>query len=194
MTESASIDFRRVTAVEDVRQLLLDIHVEVRGDFGLMGQPFQSVERFNERLSSYSSRPGWEAVLGYAGEEPVGFAFAVPLVADTRWWTSMRNPLPRSYTEETGTRTLALNEILVRKPWRGTGVARRLHDELISGRSEERVTLLVNPDHGGGKLKAVYEAWGYQQIGTQQPFSDSPVYAVMMRPMGIASGGRPARG
>ncbi|NUS89005.1 MAG: N-acetyltransferase [Streptomyces sp.] len=186
MTGSASIDFRRVTDVEDVRQLLLDIHVEVRGEFGLMDQPFQFVERFDERLSSCASRPGWEAVLGYAEGEPVGFAFGVPLAADTRWWSSMKNPLPEAYTEENGVRTLGLNEIVVRKPWRGRGVARRIHDELISGRPQERVTLLVNPKHGDGKLKAVYEAWGYEQIGTQQPFSDSPVYAVMMRPVRIA--------
>ncbi|MGW0574996.1 hypothetical protein ACWD25_03320 [Streptomyces sp. NPDC002920] len=43
-----------------------------------------------------------------------------------------------------------------------------------------RVTLLVNPKAGDGKVQAVYECWGYVKIGEQQPFADSPVLAAMM--------------
>ncbi|CAM5672257.1 hypothetical protein SALBM311S_06075 [Streptomyces alboniger] len=53
--------------------------------------------------------------------------------------------------------------------------------ELLASRGEERVTLLVNPKAGGGKVQAVYERWGYGKIGEQQPFADSPVFAAMMR-------------
>lgn len=186
MTDASALTFRHVTDVEDVRQLLLDIHVEVRGGFGMMDRPFYAVERFNERLSSYASRTGWESVIAYQGEEPVGYAFATPLGPDTAWWEDMVPPLPDHYVEETGTRTLALNEILVRAPWRGIGVARRVHEELLAGRNEQRVTLLVNPLVADGRLQAVYEAWGYEQIATQQPFPDSPVFAAMMRPLRIA--------
>lgn len=178
MTE---IDIRHVHDVADVRQTIVDIHVEVRQrDFGLTG-PFYSAERFDERLTGHSSAPGWEAVIGYDQGEPVGFAYAVPLGPKTRWWSAMTTPLPEGYTDETGARTLALNEIVVRKAWRGTGVARRLHEELLTGRTEERVTLLVNPKAGDGKVQALYEAWGYAKVGEQQPFPDSPVFASMMR-------------
>jgi hypothetical protein len=92
--------------------------------------------------------------------------------------------LPAEYTAEDGRRTLALNEILVRQQWRGAhgkGAAHALHEELLSERQEQRVTLLVNPLRSDGRLKAVYEAWGYKQVGSQQPFADSPVFASMMR-------------
>lgn len=184
MTDPADLTFRHHTDVEEVRRLLLDIHAEVRGDFGLMSAPFYHVDRFNERLTGYASRPGWEAVIGYQEHTPVGYAFAVPLGENTGWWSAMRDPLPEEYVRETGTRTLALNEILVREPWRGAhgaGAARRIHEELLSGRTEERVTLLVNPQRADGRLKAVYESWGYKEIGQQQPFPDSPVFAAMMR-------------
>ncbi|MGK5544980.1 GNAT family N-acetyltransferase [Streptomyces sp. URMC 127] len=178
------IEFRRSRDVDEVRQTILDLHVEVRGDFGLLDRPFNSVERFDERLLAYAQRPGWETVVARTpGGELVGFCFGTPLGADTRWWASMINPLPDGYTTETGTRTLAFQEICVRKPWRGHGVARRLHDKLLAGHPEERVTLLVNPAAGDGKLKAVYESWGYEEIGRQQPFEDSPQFAVMMRPL-----------
>ncbi|WP_371666420.1 N-acetyltransferase [Streptomyces sp. NBC_00289] len=178
------IAYRRTRDVEKVRELIVGIHVEVRGEFGLMDRPFYQRERFNERLTAYSSRPGWEAVVGYQGEEPVGYVFAVPLGEDTGWWSAEREPLAAKYVTEDGTRTLALNEILVRRQWRGAkgkGAAHALHEELLSQRQEKRVTLLVNPALSEGRLKVVYESWGYKQIGTQQPFDDSPVFATMMR-------------
>jgi hypothetical protein len=176
--------FRRTNDVDDIRQLLLDIHVEVRGEFGLMDREFYQVDRYAQRLGTYSSRPGWEVVVAYEGDEPVGYAFAVPLGSDTAWWSSMREPLHDDFVREDGKRTLALNEILVRRTWRGahgSGTARAIHEELLAHRREQRVTLLVNPALSDGRLKAVYESWGYRQIGVQQPFPDSPVFAVMMR-------------
>ncbi|WP_367137714.1 MULTISPECIES: hypothetical protein [Streptomyces] len=68
---------------------------------------------------------------------------------------------------------------MVRRPWRGTGTAQRIHEELLSGRPEQRVTLLVDPAHP--KVKALYERWGYRYIGDQRPFPDAPVYATMVR-------------
>ncbi|WP_432013658.1 N-acetyltransferase [Streptomyces cucumeris] len=183
MTHQTDLSFRHIIDVEEVRQLLLDIHVEVRGGFGMMDRPFNAVERFGERLSTYAARPGWKTVIAYHGDEPVGYTFATPLGPDTRWWEGTEPSLPDHCTKETGSRTLALNEILVRAPWRGTGSARRLHDELLAGRREERVTLLVNPETADGRLQAVYESWGYRQIATQQPFPDSPVFAAMLRPL-----------
>lgn len=181
---TGTVTHRRTSDVEAVRELILEIHVEVRGEFGLMDRPFYQRDRFNERLTAYSSRPGWEAVVAYHGEDPVGYVFAVPLDENTAWWSAEKKPLPDGYMAEDGTRTLALNEILVRRPWRGShgkGTARALHEELLSQRQERRVTLLVNPALSNGRLKAVYESWGYKQVGSQQPFDDSPVFATMMR-------------
>lgn len=98
----------------------------------------------------------------------------------------MRQPLPEGYVREDGRRTLALNEVVVRGPCEappgsGKGAAHGIHEELVSGRTEQRVTLLVNPAHSDGRLKAVYESWGYEEIGQQQPFPDSPVFSAMMR-------------
>ncbi|MFH9828067.1 GNAT family N-acetyltransferase [Streptomyces bobili] len=169
------------SSIEPVRQTLVDIHVEVRQrDLGLTG-PFYSAERFGERLAAHRSQPGWEVVIAYDGSEPAGFAYGTPLGPSTRWWTAMTTPLPEGFTVETGKRTLALNEIVVRRAWRGTGLARRIHEELLAGREEERVTLLVNPKAGDGKVQTLYERWGYEKVGEQQPFADSPVFASMMR-------------
>lgn len=167
----------------EIRQIVLDIHAEVRHrDFGLRG-PFYDVERFNDRLNVYASRPGWSAVIGFEDGGSAGFCFGVALGPDTRWWESMTNELPAEYTREDGKRTVALQEIVVRKQWRGRGVAWQIHQAWLSQRLEKRVTLLVNPNAGDGSVQAVYEAWGYRKVGDQQPFPESPVFACMMRPV-----------
>lgn len=184
MTDAGSLTLLRTSDVERYRQLFLDIHVEVRTQFGLMENSFNAVERFDERLTRYASRDGWEAVIGFQGDEPVGYIFGVPLAAGSLWWSSMRQPRPDDFTRETGTRTFAVNEILVRKAYRGTagaGTSRLLHETLLAKRNEERATLLVDPTRSDGRLKAVYASWGYRDIGEQQPFDDSPVFATMMR-------------
>ncbi|WP_331748465.1 GNAT family N-acetyltransferase [Streptomyces sp. NBC_00648] len=176
-----TVELRHYRDVEEVRNTIVDIHVEVRQlDFKLVGD-FYRAERFNDRLTNHSSAPGWEAVIAYDDGTPAGFAYATPLGPKTRWWSAMTTPLPDGYTEENGTRTLALNEIVIRRTWRGTGLAHRIHEDLLTGRTEERATLLVNPKAGDGKVQAVYERWGYGRIGDQQPFPDSPVFAAMMR-------------
>ncbi|MFF3765729.1 GNAT family N-acetyltransferase [Streptomyces sp. NPDC001922] len=171
------IEFRRFAQTElpDVRQVILDTYAEVYEGT----DAFHATARFDDRLTSHSAAPGWEVLIGYDAGEPVGFTYAAPLRPQAKWWTVMREPLPAEYIEETGSRTLALFELMIREQWRGTGEAKRIHDALLDGRREERVVLLVDPEHP--KVKALYEEWGYEHIGDQQPFSDSPVYAVMMK-------------
>lgn len=184
MTGTDSLVLRRSSDVERYRQLILDVHVEVRTEFGLMENPFHAVDRFDERLSRYASRDGWELVIAFQGEEPAGYIFGGPLGPGSLWWSSMRQPSPGDFAQETGTRTFAVQEVLVRKEHRGTaggGASRLLHEELLAERNEERATLLVDPSRSDGRLKAVYESWGYQDIGEQQPFDDSPVFATMLR-------------
>ncbi|WP_405878592.1 hypothetical protein OG762_08015 [Streptomyces sp. NBC_01136] len=65
---------------------------------------------------------------------------------------------------------------------RGTGAAHEIHDELLRGRSEERVTLLVERDHP--RVHALYEAWGYPHFGEVLPFEDAPLYDAMMLTLG----------
>lgn len=121
----ATVDVTHHTSqdLDYIREAILDIHVEVRRrDFGLTG-PFYDRDRFNERLDAYSSRTGRSAVLGHEDGEPVGFAFGTTLAPETKWWNGTEPALPTDMTAEDGRRTVALNEIVVRKEWRGRGIA-----------------------------------------------------------------------
>lgn len=170
------IDLRRTTDINSVWSTLIDIYAEVRAD--QLHLPHYSVERFGERLARHAAEPGWEVVVGIDGEEAVGYAYVNTLQPDDRWWRRMTTPLPEGCTSRP---TVALKEIMLRVPWRGTGIARRIHDELLAARPEEQVSLLVNPLAGDGKVKALYEHWGYWEISSQQPSAEGPVLTAMLR-------------
>ncbi|WP_424710473.1 GNAT family N-acetyltransferase [Kitasatospora acidiphila] len=163
----------------EVRRDLLAVYVDVRAP--LLHLANYRVEAFAERLDRHAGEPGFEVVLGYDRGEAIGYAYVNALSPDDRWWKRMAEPLPAGFTALS---TVALKEIGVRAPWRGTGVARRIHDALLAHRTEERVTLLVNPLAGDGKVQALYESWGYVSINAQQPAPESPRLIAMVRANG----------
>lgn len=178
--ESVTLTRYGLEELSAIRPVLLEVYEEVYAA-EIVQDEFFSVPRFADRLEGHASRPGWEAVVAYDGNEVTGYAYASPLPEGSRWWAGMLDPLPEEETRENGKRTLALFELMVRAPWRKTGVSHQVHEKLLAGRREERVTLLVEPEHP--KVKALYEQWGYRHIGDQKPFDDSPVYASMVRPL-----------
>ncbi|MGW3828916.1 GNAT family N-acetyltransferase, partial [Streptomyces sp. NPDC005071] len=79
---------------------------------------------------------------------------------------------------EDGHRTFGLMELAVRGPWRGQGVARRLHEALLDGINAERVLLNVHPDSKAAS--SAYRAWGYRKIGEARPWEGPDLYDVML--------------
>lgn len=160
----------------DIRPQLLEVYAEIYAD--RLSEEFHSVARFDERLGWNTEVPGFAAVVGYLDEAPIGYAYGCTLQDGTRWWNGLRTPVAEGATAETGARTFALSELMVVEKARGTGAARAIHDELLRGRPEERVTLLVERDHP--RVRALYEAWGYSWFGEVVPFPDAPLYDAMV--------------
>ncbi|MYY10133.1 GNAT family N-acetyltransferase [Streptomyces sp. SID4919] len=181
---SDSIQLRHATGIDEVWDTLIEIYAEVRAD--KLHLAHYSVERYGERLARHASEPGWETVIGFDGADPIGYAYVNTLQNEDRWWQRMATPLPPGCADLP---TVALKEIMLRVPWRGTGAARRIHDELLANRPEEQVSLLVNPLAGNGKVQALYEAWGYEAVSTQQPSPDGPVLTAMLRAVRATAAG-----
>jgi ribosomal protein S18 acetylase RimI-like enzyme len=112
-------------------------------------------------------------------EVTVGYALGYTLPNGSGWWRGLRSTASPDLLHETGRRTFALTEIMVREAWRRRGYARRLHDALLADRPEERATLLVLPENV--PARSGYLAWGWYKLGELKPFEDSPVYDAMMR-------------
>ncbi|SCE69561.1 Acetyltransferase (GNAT) family protein [Micromonospora matsumotoense] len=147
------------------------------------GGEFHSEDRYRRQLGGHMQAPGWELVTATAKGELVGYAYGFPLSAQTRWWSGIQQPVPAGFTQESGTRTFALSELLVRPSWQHRGIGRALHHELLGTRAEERSTLLADPDNF--VAQAAYRSWGWRKITKLQPsWNGAPLYDVLTRPGG----------
>ncbi|MDQ1045888.1 GNAT family N-acetyltransferase [Streptomyces sp. V4I2] len=158
-----------------IRELLLDIHDEV---YEASDDPLAGRDAFAKFVDHWSANEVFACGVAYDQEQPVGYAYGAPLSPSTTWWAKVTPPLPDDFTAETGARTFALSELMVRTPWRGTGAARRIHDDLLASRKEQRATLLVHKDHV--KVRALYESWGYETVGEAVPFDGAPLLCAMV--------------
>lgn len=158
----------------------LAVYEEVYADPPYSEGP-RDVKEFIDRYQAQAQRPGMRLVLARSGEdEIVGFAFGFLLSADTGWWQSLQEPLPADFTREDGTRTYAIIELAVRKPWRRQGIAARLHARLLDGLSVDRVTLTMRPEPEATPAQSAYATWGYQKVGISHPWDEAPFYDAMV--------------
>jgi GNAT superfamily N-acetyltransferase len=102
-------------------------------------------------------------VAARVGDQLVGFAFYNSLQPERSWWDGLKPGPPEGFPLETGSCTVVLSEIEVRRAWQGKGVGRAMHDAFLSQRSEERATLASNPK--ATDTHALYERWGWHQMG-----------------------------
>lgn len=172
-----TITTHRFTELDSARQTLIDLYASVRAE--LLHLPNYQVSTFTERLDRHGAEPGWEAVVAYAGDEPVGYAYANTVEPGNRWWARLTSPAPEEYTRGPA---VAIKEIGIVKPWRGRGIALRMHNHLLEARPERYATLFVNSKARDGKVQALYAGWGYVVIGEQEPLSrDAPRLTCMGR-------------
>ncbi|MBL1285630.1 GNAT family N-acetyltransferase [Streptomyces sp. For3] len=155
---------------EGFKQMLIDVHADSYAE--AMDNEFN--QRFPWFVDHWSGMDGFTCVVAFEDEEPTGFAYGAPLQVGREWWRSTAFEPNNGYTA-----TYAVSEVMVRPKWRKQGIADRLHEALLSRRNEDLAVLLVDVTHP--KVQDLYERWGYRKTGEQQPFADSPVYAVMVR-------------
>jgi ribosomal protein S18 acetylase RimI-like enzyme len=107
-------------------------------------------------------QPGFVLAEARHGSYLVGYACGMPLRSSTSWWKDLTTPLPAEVTAEPPGRTFALTQLLVRASWRRQGIARSLHDLILSGRSEERATLMVTPL--ATPAQNAFRKWGWHKV------------------------------
>lgn len=159
-----------------IRQQLLDVFAEVYAAEAEV-DPFFSLSRFADRLDRHASHGRWSCAVGEIGREVVGYAYGRPDSAE-EWQSMTAAENPEVYRYGGNGDMFGLCEIMVRRSWRGAGIARTLHDELMRDRPEPRASLLVESDHV--RVRETYERWGSRRVASSQPFPDSPLYEAMV--------------
>lgn len=160
---------------------LVRVYLEVYA--GGPDDQFFGEDRYRRQLAGHMTAPGWEVVTATDDGELAGYIYGFTLPSHTGWWRWLTTPVDDTFTTETGKRTLAISELMVRERWRGHGLARRLHDEMLSGRREERATLLVLPDNT--RAQDTYARWGWRKVAEMRPnWENSPLWDVLILPLG----------
>lgn len=122
--------------------------------------------------------PRFQLTMAIEAGEPVGCMYGHRLPLDTNWWDGALEPLPDDLTTEHEGRTAAIFEMMVRRLYRRRGVAAAMHDHFLASRSEERATLLVQPENE--PARRAYEKWGYRKVGQVKPARKAPVFDAMI--------------
>ncbi|WP_280445123.1 GNAT family N-acetyltransferase [Nocardia brasiliensis] len=186
------LEFRRYSA-EQARGIRAEVEAIFRGSYVdaiESGEDFEAPEAFMRRFDAYTDpdrQPGFELAVALIDGEPGGQAFGWPLHEGTAWWTGLQLDEGdlAEFTAEDGHRTFALSEIMVRSELTGRGLAHALHDELLTGRTERRATLLVQPDNE--RAYTTYRKWGWYRVGTLRPsWPAAPNFDVLIHDLGPA--------
>lgn len=130
-------------------------------------------------LDEYFKSPNFKIITLWDSDLIIGFSCGCSLPKDTVWWADVKEPLPEGFAKETGQRTFALLELVLDRAWRGKKLGSKLHVELLTGRTERRVTLLASPEDR--PAYSIWQHWGYQKIGTAEPADDGTIMDVFVR-------------
>ncbi|MGH3731701.1 MAG: GNAT family N-acetyltransferase, partial [Micromonosporaceae bacterium] len=144
------------TRYDDLRALYAEVYAEPPHRLG-----DEDVEAFRTQFDEHLALPGFTLLTVESGDELAGFSYCVSFPPGA-WWVGTVTPPPLALVLST---KIAVIELLLRKPYRGAGLGRRLMDTLLAGRPERYAILLANPEPAA---RAIYRHWGWQEAGTVQ--------------------------
>jgi RimJ/RimL family protein N-acetyltransferase len=178
-TPAKTLEWHDAAAAGELAEELADLFRAVYGAAEPeASDPFYSRERFLERLERYRAAPGYALVVAREGERMIGFVYGYVLQPGGRWWSKVQPALPEEFMTETGSRTFAVNDMVVALDRQRQHIATAMHQQVLANHPDMRFTLTVKPDNV--PAQAAYRRWGYRAVGRQQPFPDSPVYETMV--------------
>lgn len=122
--------------------------------------------------------PGFRLVVAGTAGAPVGFALGHVVDPGSGWWPATGPGSPADRPAGTAGaqgdgRSFGIAELGVHPGWRRRGIASRVHEALLAGRTEPRVVLWVHAD--ATAARATYHRWGYRHVGA----APDPPYRVM---------------
>lgn len=118
-------------------------------------------------LTEALTSPTFDATVATAEQDVVGFAYGRRLPVNHGWWQDFTIALPPEVTAEWEGRTFALLDWAVAAKHRRGGIGRRLLDDLLARRREQRAILSVQPT--AVDTQAIYHHLGWRKIGRKGP-------------------------
>jgi GNAT superfamily N-acetyltransferase len=133
----------------------------------------EMADKFVDWVKEESRHSGFDLVAAYVDGRLIGFAYGYTTPAG-EWWRGTDRPAPEHVKAAD---KFAVMEWAVLPDHRGTGIGRRLLDELLADRYERYAALTVNP---AAEARTLYERWGWEHVGSTKP-GKMPGMDVMLR-------------
>lgn len=170
------VELKRRTGIEAAEAVdeLIDLYVAVYSEPPYGGGSIYERDAFVERTTRQAGRDGFTLITAHDAGQLAGFSFGFT-IGPGRWWGGIVEPDPPA--EIAGPEKFAVIELVVAPSHRGRGLSRRMLRELLDGRPEPHATLLAHPE---ASARAMYERWGWRQVGTNRPREDAPSADVMV--------------
>jgi len=180
VTDDPRVDLGTAELARPFLDPICDLYDEVFSEPPSHWQEEES-DLHRSRLLRLLEDPTFGITVARVGDELVGFAYGFTIPADTTRWTRLVMPVAEEVALEWPGRTFMLFDFAVRASYRGRGIGRALHNQLLASRSEERATLAVEPDTI--QSKQIYEHWGWHRVGemTGAPGESSPSFEIYLR-------------
>lgn len=152
---------------------LCDLYAEVYAEPPYLEGP-EHVARFAEHYSVEVVRDGFALASAVDNNLLVGAAYGWTMAAG-QWFSSATSEPPKTIL---GTQKFAVMEWMVRRPYRGHGIGRRLLDTVLRDRAEPYAILASNPE---APARRIYERLGWRQCGTSKPDLLPPMDVLTLR-------------
>lgn len=174
------IELKRRTGAEAAEAVeeLTGLYVAVYAEPPYGGGSIYARDAFITRTIRQASRDGFTLITAHDGGQLAGFSFGLPFEAGS-WWAGIVEPGPPAELVEA--EKFAVIELVVAPSHRGRGLSTRLLGELLAGRTEPYAMLLAHPQ---APARAMYERWGWRQVGTNRPRHDAPAADVLVLGLG----------
>lgn len=151
---------------------LADVYDEIYAEPPYNSGPLFTRSAFLSRTRAQAPTPGFTLITAEDSDEALaGFSFGLPF--GRRWWGGEATTPPEELKNAT---KFAVIELLVRQPFRGSGLGRDLMTALLAERPEDYAMLTSVPE---APAHTMYERWGWHKVGTVQPTATAPVMDAM---------------
>ena len=135
--------------IDEMTQIYDEVYAEPPYNSGSLWQR----DAFLDRTTRQAARSGFAIVLARSvGDGLVGYSFGLPF-DEGRWWSGNASEPP---SEILSASKFAVIELIVRKPWRGRGIGRQLHDRLLADRPEHYAILTAVTT---APARQIYQRW-----------------------------------